>query len=391
MRAAVVIARKDLRQRLRDRSAIVLGLVAPIGIAALMSAAFGGTQSFHFTMGVVDADHGPVARGLVQTLDSPALRSIVTTRPYADEAQAAAAVRAGTVGAALVVPAGFSDAVASGHPRPLVTVTSVNDQISGGITSAVASSFVAQLNADRLSVAVALASGDPSSRRAQLTSLAGHLTIPLQVVARPLGARPLSPISYYSPGMAIFFLLFTIGFTARGFFADRQEGMIERMRAAGVAPAEIVAGKALSVLVYGVASLGAIGVVTSVAFHAHWGNPAAAALLGLVLVVAVVCITALVIGLARTPRQAEGISSMVTFGLALLGGNFIFLSTAPAFMRRLALFTPNGWAMRGFTDMATVGGGMGAVWVPVLAILAFSAVTGAVAATLAPRTLEAQR
>ena len=391
MRAAAVIARKDLRQRLRDRSAIVLGLVAPIGIAALMSAAFGGTQSFHFTLGVVDADHVPVAQGLVQTLESAQLRSIITTRSYADEPQAAAAVRAGTVGAALVVPSGFSAAATSGHPRPLLSVTSVNDQISGGITSAVASSFVAQLNADRLSVSLALASGAPSSRRAQLESLAGHLTVPLQVVERPLGARPLNPISYYSPGMAIFFLLFTVGFTSRGFFADRQEGMIERMRAAGVAPAEIVAGKALSVLVYGVASLGAIGVVTSVLFGAHWGNPAAAALLGFVLVVAVVCITALVIGLSRTPRQAEGISSIVTFGLALLGGNFIFLSTAPAAMRRLALFTPNGWAMRGFTDMATIGGGVRTVWVPVLAILAFSALAAALAATLARRTLEAQR
>ena len=37
IRTVLVIARKDLRQRLRDRSAIVLGLVAPLGIAALMS------------------------------------------------------------------------------------------------------------------------------------------------------------------------------------------------------------------------------------------------------------------------------------------------------------------------------------------------------------------
>ena len=37
MRAAFVIARKDLRQRFRDRSAIVIGVVAPVVIAALMS------------------------------------------------------------------------------------------------------------------------------------------------------------------------------------------------------------------------------------------------------------------------------------------------------------------------------------------------------------------
>ena len=35
MPAALIIAGKDLRQRLRDRSAIVLGLIAPLLIAAL--------------------------------------------------------------------------------------------------------------------------------------------------------------------------------------------------------------------------------------------------------------------------------------------------------------------------------------------------------------------
>jgi ABC-type Na+ efflux pump permease subunit len=33
MRAVLAIARKDLRQRLRDRSAIVLGLIAPVVVA----------------------------------------------------------------------------------------------------------------------------------------------------------------------------------------------------------------------------------------------------------------------------------------------------------------------------------------------------------------------
>ena len=268
-------------------------------------------------------------------------------------------------------------------------MTSVNDPVSGSITAAIASSFVAQLNADRLSVADALAAGAPATQRAQLESMASHLQIPLQTVQRPLGARQLKPISYYSPGMAIFFLLFTVGFTARGFFADRSEGMIERMRAAPVRPVEILLGKALSVLVYGVMSLGAIGVVTTMAFGADWGSPLAAAVLGLALVVAVVSLTALVIGVSRTQRQAEGFSSIIVFGLALLGGNFIFLSTAPPALRRLALLTPNGWAIRGFTDLATIGGGPGTVVLPVLAILGFSVVAGAIALVLAPRALEA--
>ena len=50
MRAVLVIATKELRQRLRDRSALVLGFVAPIAIATLMSIAFRSTDDFSFTI-----------------------------------------------------------------------------------------------------------------------------------------------------------------------------------------------------------------------------------------------------------------------------------------------------------------------------------------------------
>jgi ABC-2 type transport system permease protein len=54
-------------------------------------------------------------------------------------------------------------------------------------------------------------------------------------------------------------------------------------------------------------------------------------------------------------------------------------------MRRLALLTPNGWALRGFTDLATGSGHIGTVGTPVAAILTFTAVVGIIAAVSARR------
>ena len=175
-----------------------------------------------------------------------------------------------------------------------------------------------------------------------MIGIVSTLRIPLQAVEESIGAHQLKVISYYSPGMAIFFLLFTISYTARSFFVDRSQGMIERMRTAPVRPAEILLGKAISVFVYGVVSLATIGVVTTDSFGADWGAPLPAALLGLSLVFSVVCLTALVIGLARSQRQAEGIASIIIFGLALLGGDFFFISSAPSTIKHLALLTPTG-------------------------------------------------
>jgi linearmycin/streptolysin S transport system permease protein len=387
MRTALLIARKDLRQRVRDRSAIVLGVVAPLLIAALMSFAFKGTSTFHFSLGVVNEDHGAVATSLVRALDSTGARAILTVVPLSDAPTARADVRSGHVASALVIPAGFSASVASARPESLTILTSVNNEIAGNVTRSVAASFIAQINADRLSVFTALAEGAPTASLGQLSSAAAALRIPLSSVERPIGADQLSAISYFSPAMAIFFLLFTISFTSRSFFVDRAEGMIERMRAAPVRPAEILAGKALSVLVYGTLSLATVGVITSAAFGANWGSPLAAVLLGLATVISVVCLTALVIGVARTQREAEGFSSILVFGLALLGGNFVVLSSSPPLMRTLALFTPNGEAMRGFSDLSTIGGGLGTVAVPIAVILAISALTGAVAMSLARRAV----
>ena len=49
MPPVLVIAGNELRQRFRDRSVLVLGFVAPLGIAALMSLAFRSAESFSFT------------------------------------------------------------------------------------------------------------------------------------------------------------------------------------------------------------------------------------------------------------------------------------------------------------------------------------------------------
>ena len=386
MPPALLIALKDVRQRLRDRSAVLVGLVAPLVVALLMSMAFSGTSKFHYTLALSNADQGPVATAMVHALEAPGLAAFVTARPYPSAAAAAAAVRDRKAQAGLVIPAGFSSAATGPRPAPLTTLTSVNDTIAASVTASIVASFVAQLNADRLSVATAAAAGSTASMES-LSALAAGLEIPVRTVNRPVGARQLKVISYYAPSMSIFFVFFLVGYTARSFFVDRDEGMIERMRAAPVRPVDIVAGKSLSVFVFGLASLLVIAVVTTAAFGADWGSPLAVVVVCAALVLSVVAVTALVMVAARTKRQAEGISSAVVFGLALLGGNFVFLSQSPAVMQRIALFTPNGWALRAFTDLSTTGGGLGTAAVPVLAILAFTGVVGLCIALLARRSV----
>lgn len=389
MHAVVVIAAKDLRQRLRDRSAIILGFVAPVVVATLMSLAMRGTEDFHLDLGVVDEDGGPVAAGFLEALDAPELADVVTVEVIDTAAVAAAAVDDGEVAAALVLRSGLTAAITTGSPASIDVLASVDDALSGQVARSLAASFVAQLNAARLSVSTALAAGIPPDQEAALVAAAAQLRLPVGVEQRPSGSLPLEGINYYGPGMAVFFVLFAIGFTARSFFGERREGTLDRMAASPISPRTILAGKALSVFVYGLASMTTMYLVTTLVFGAHWGHPVAALAVAVAMVLAVVSCTAFVITVAREEQAADSLAQAIVFTLALLGGSFVAVFEAPALFRTLSLLTPNGWALRAYTDMSTSIGGLGDDLAlsaqPIGAILVFSALVGLVAAALARR------
>jgi len=386
MRVIWAIAAKDLRQRLRDRSAIVVGFVAPILIAGLMSLALHNVDRFHVRLVVVDRDHGAIATAFRGLLDSKPIRAIATVRDAASDADARHQLRTKHADAAIVIPAGFSRAATTDARGSLLVHTTVDQPLAGQVARSIANGFVAQVDADRLAVATALATRSPPSDTARLAALAARLRLPETTVTAPVGRHQLTAISYYGPGMAIFFVLFAVMFVSRSFFTERRNGTIARISAAPIRPAAILAGKALSVFLFGASSLFAMAVVTTVLFGARWGPAAPVALLCILMSLSVVALTAFVITSARTERQAEGLSSIIVFALALLGGNFVALSRESDLLRRISLLTPNGWALRGFTDLST-DAGAGSVVRPALAMTVFTIVVGTLAVTRARRTL----
>ncbi|MFE9773720.1 ABC transporter permease [Streptomyces sp. NPDC005931] len=373
MGVVLAIAAKDLRQRLRDRSAWVIVFLAPVLMAGLMAMAFSGSSAFRADLGLVDLDDGPAATGLVRVLESPELERTVRMRTFEDETSAREAVDDGRVHAAIVVPEGFTAALRGGTPAPVTVLDSVDYGLQAQLARAVTESYVAQVNADRLSVVTALAAGAGHEDVPELAAKAALLRLPEQVRPQGLTDDPLKVISYFGPSMGMFFVLFTVGFAARGYFGEQRQGTLDRIAAAPVGRAALLLGKSLSTFVYSLAGLATVTLVSWLAFDASWADPAGVAVLSTAMAVAVVSLTALVIALSRTEQQAEQLSSVFVFGLALLGGNFVFAS-GTSLLRGLALLTPNGWALRGFTDLGTGVRGWAAVGAPLLGIAAFSAV-----------------
>jgi ABC-2 type transport system permease protein len=384
---ALVVAAKDLRQRLRDRTAYIVGLVAPLVLAGLITLAFGRSGfQFEATYAVVDQDGGPLAQAFVgEALNEADLGGAITLRTIGARDEAVRLARAGDVAAAIIVPAGYSAAALAGEPMPLEVVRSADSRIGGDVAVAIAQGFTAKVNAVRLSVVTALATGTESRSAEQLVADAAHLD-PSVVLEEQGAERADEPASSrYAPSMGIFFMFFVVGMGARSLVAERRQGTLARVLAAPVRPMSLLAGKAGAAFVMGVAGLSAMAVASTILLGVSWGDPFSATVLILSVVLAATGITAMVLTLARTEQQATLYMSVVTMGLAMLGGNFVDVERGPELLRRLSLVTPNGWALRAFRDLNVDGGGLSSITTPLMAIIAFALVTLGLAAVRSRR------
>jgi ABC-2 type transport system permease protein len=404
MRVALLVAAKDLRQRLRDRSALLVSIVAPLGLAVIFSQLLAGTTSFDATWGVADSDGGELGRALREdVIGSMADGSGGTFRIVDEPTEAAArmAVDDGTVEAAFIIPPGFTTAIEAGQSVTLEIVGARDEGLSTEIARAVAQRFGDGVVAVQLTVGTATslaaaaspgpggmpASPDPALA-ARLVAAASSATPPAALVDETADLRQLSWSTYFAASMAILFLFFSAQMGLVSLFEERRRGTLGRMLAGPIAPWSILAGKLLGGFGQAAVAMAVLVTATTVLINASWGPPLGVALVIGAAIVAAIGISALVISFARTADAAGAASSAIAITLGILGGSFTPTNQAPEVMGTLALFTPHGWFLRGLGDMQ--GGGTIADALPSVGILlAMGLVTGAVGVARARKLVRA--
>ena len=383
--AARLIAAVDLRRRFRNRSFLIQAIGGPLALATIISLAFGTSDGVDATIGVVDADRSPVAAQFVEGVtrsDIGDLRFEAVDSP--DDARSQ--VDGGNLDAAVVVPAGFAASLAGDEPGEVEVITEPDSPIAAEVARSVAEGFTARVNAARLAAATTVAGGGGLPPEDELASL----ELPVDIAQTGTGGD-VSPAAYFGPAMALLFLFLLVGALARDLLAEQRLRVLDRVRAAPVRDATILGGKAASVVIIAIVTLGVIWGVTGVALGADWGDPLGVAVLTVAVSLAIAGISGLVAAVARTENTADTVAAFVAFVFALIGGNFVPPGAMPEVLQRLSLFTPNGWALQGFAELS-VGGGTAPDVIPHVAVLlAWAGVCGAVAAVLLPRRIGARR
>jgi ABC-2 type transport system permease protein len=380
MRAALVIATKDLRQRLRDRTFLIVAVVAPFGLAAIFSTLIGGaSQPLELSYAYADLDRSELSTALREGALGGIPAELGTVTDVDDREAARAAVDSGDAQAALIVPEGFGAAVTAGQGAELEIIGSTDAGFSTDILRSIAESFSAELEGVRL--AVALTAGELGETApdalAALAREAAETDAPITLADLDAETLEMSTTTYFAASMAIFFLFFTAQFGVLSLLTERRQGTLPRLVAAPIPPSAIVAGKAIGTFAMGIVAMTVLVVASSLLLGARWGDPIGVAFLVLAAVIAAMGITALIATLARTEEQAGGWNSIVAVTLAILGGAFFDLSQGPEILSQVSFITPHAWFLEGLDLLAGTSSSVGDVLVPIGALLGIGLVTGA--------------
>jgi ABC-2 type transport system permease protein len=380
VRAALFITAKDLRQRLRDRSSFLVAIVAPLALAFALSVTISGFSagSSTYKLGLVNLDHGPAANGFVTAAESAPVS-------LHEETQAAARrlVKNGKLDGAIVLPSGLSAAFVGGRPVTIDVLGNTNDQVGALVARALSDSYASYARA----IGLASHALRNYTKPAQIAASNSSAPPPISITDTSTTRKNLDPKTYYSAGMAVFFLFFVVQFGISSLLDERRDGTLARLLAAPIPRRSILAAKAMTSLALGLTSMIVLAVTTRYALGAHWGNPFGVVVIIICAVLAATAVTALVTTMAKTHEQANAWLSIVSVVLGMLGGSFFPIAQAGGVVAVLSEATPHAWFLSGLQDLSS-GEALSSIIEPSIVLLVIAAICGALALTRIRKLIE---
>ena len=331
MRNALLVCIKDLRQRLRDRTAILTAIVAPLALTALMGFALGssGASGPGMRLAIADLDNSALSSAFVAFVQRPSLGGKVKVEPVNSVEAAERVIRAHQAECAVVMGAGFARSIARGDPPPVEILAARGEQFAMLATRGLLRDFV-----NRAAV--------PQGR-----------AVP-EVIPVSAGGQ-MRIVDFFAASMTVLFLNFGILSGVRALQAEVDSRTIVRLIASPTQPYAIVAGKFAALMLLGLIQMGTMIAATSILFGTRWGNPLPTAALMFTSVLMAIGLTALLMSLANNADQGTALAALVITLLSIVGGQFLPPQGLPDIFETLTRLTPNGQAFFGFMDLAAAG------------------------------------
>jgi ABC-2 type transport system permease protein len=390
------VALKDLQIMLKDRGELVQLFLLPLLFIIVFSGALGaiggGEEDTRVPLPVVDLDGGEAAGALVDGIETAG-----GVRPEIyEQAEAQRLLDANEISRMLVIPADFTSGTAAGqtvelrlisHPDADLQETEAVRLVVIGATNELALERqimasleqMGEMQADNqvFSSERVLAQARAQFERAQTQPLIKIAqTIPSQGGEREeVPDLDLLAIS----GIAVLFVFATAQVTARSIYDEKKVGSFRRLLAAPMGKASILSGKMLPNIIVGmmqfavIFAFGVFGLRLLGLSPASLGNdPLAVILVCLVITLCSTSFGILLAAIARTENQIGGLSSLLVWGLGILGGAFIPIFILDQYLGPVVKFIPQYWANRALSSLMLRGLGLTDVAIEIAVLLGFS-------------------
>lgn len=407
----------------RDRAALALSFILPITFFSIFAVIFGGRRDTvpKITVIVVDEDQSQVSRELVKGLEREG-SLVIRTRPASNNkgvepaeytaSTAEAAVKAGDVPVALIVPHGFGEnpiSFRNDQQRPTIQLLKDSSdmvawQMVAGLLQKVAMASMPAVMAEQgLQSADQFVGGfTPEQRKRMDAGLeqlrqfenagaasngpgsGGIIAVTTRAVVGENKNNPM--VSFYAAAIGVMFLLFTASGAAGALLDEADSGTLERVLSSRVTMTTLLAGKLAFNTLLAFSQLVLMFVWAWAVFKLDFLNHIPGfVVMGVCTAFAVGAFGMLLASICRTRAQLGALSTLVILIMSSVGGSMFPRFLMPEAMQKAGLLTINAWAIDGFTKVFWRDEPVSHLWPQVLVLLAIGVVLFAIARKIAER------
>jgi ABC-2 type transport system permease protein len=388
--AIASVAYKEFLHIYRDRRVLLLLLILPPLFTLLFGHAFETTEMTDVPALLINRDHTPRAGRFLEIV---AKNKTFRWRKQPAEFSNEADLLGNGVHASLVIPAGWSDSLANGDPRPLPLYldgsdTNTASALEGSVQKSLADfqtkerDLIVENLPDEV---VELGRKLPVDIRKQFVSLMSAWGVESRILYNPQSRF----IDYVVPGiLGLILQLLTVTLMACTIARERESGTLYQLMVTSLRRGEIVLGKIVPYLAISICLIVVINLVAWLHFHVPFYQPA---VLGLICVLFLLCslgLGLLISAFSRTQTQAIQFSVFFLLPVFVLSGAFAPLEQLPDFIRYISEIFPLTHFCRAFRLVNMYHAGPAFYLIDLAVLLAGAVVTFLGAAFLLKRIEE---
>jgi ABC-2 type transport system permease protein len=390
------LALKDLSQIFRDKRSLFFLVAMPIVFTLFMGFAYksgdnsDAAKDNRFSLGWVNNDPDGLLTERLHSLlsKSDSIKLVEISAENID-----AFVQKGKVAGALIIPAGFSSQqmeLREPAPKPaylkqLTLITDLNSAqgqslyqlLRTPVTQLMSSAEVARLSAessgkpgDTSELTQAFNAAAQSWEETDTSALVSMETVAAEPKATWYGDNPYNQAS---PGILVMFAIFGLVTSGQILVQERKSRTLQRMITTSMRAWQIVAGHMLAMFAVVFVQVALLVVFGQFVLGVNYGHAPLGILLISVSLGLWIASMGLLIGvMVKNDSQVVLFSLMAMFIFSALGGVWFPLESSSGAFAAIGKMLPSAWAMQGYQNILMRGLDSSSVWLPVLALVAYS-------------------